>query len=63
MAKIDIELIKAFCETGIEHGIDDILDTVYPETIRNNMRHWEQGYEAAMNSVLHFISLYDKADN
>lgn len=63
MAKIDIELIKNFCEAGVERGIDDIIETVYPETIRNNMRRWEQGYEAAMNSVLHFISLYENADN
>ena len=56
--KIDINTLKTFCEGGT--GIEDMLGSVYPENIRHNMKLWEQGYEAAMNSVLHFIALLEQ---
>ncbi len=61
MAKIDINTLKTFCEGGT--GIEDMLESVYPENIRHNMKLWEQGYEAAMNSVLHFIALMEQHEN
>lgn len=60
--KIDVNTIKAFCEGASNAGVKDVLD-MYSVPMREHMRYWEMGYEAAMNAVINILAKYEDADN